>query len=141
MDPHPRGSQAPVRRFAGRAAALAALALLLAACGKPAPVDEPVRAVKLLTVGEGRLASGHEFAGEVRPRVESRLGFRVAGKITQRQARGGTRPAGGGRGSCWRRLMRSDYKLAADAGRGAGAAAGHHATAIWRRPTTSALRP
>lgn len=114
MDPHPRGSQAPVRRFAGRAAALAALALLLAACGKPAPVVEPVRAVKLLTVGEGRLASGHEYAGEVRARVESRLGFRVAGKIVRRAVEPGQRVAAG---ALLAQLDARDYQLAADAGR------------------------
>ena len=114
MDPHPRGSQAPVRRFAGRAAALAALALLLAACGKPAPVEEPVRAVKLLTVGEGRLASGHEYAGEVRARVESRLGFRVAGKIVRRAVEPGPRVAAG---ALLAQLDARDYQLAADAGR------------------------
>ena len=114
MDPHPRGSQAPVRRFAGRAAALAALALLLAACGKPAPVEEPVRAVKLLTVGEGRLASGHEYAGEVRARVESRLGFRVAGKIVRRAVEPGQRVAAG---ALLAQLDARDYQLAADAGR------------------------
>ena len=47
-------------------ALLAASAVLLAACSKPAPVDEPVRAVKLLTVQMDSMASGAEFAGEVR---------------------------------------------------------------------------
>ena len=61
-------------------------ALLLAACTKPAPPAEPVRSVKLLTVGTAGFESGYEFAGEVRARVESRLGFRVAGKIVRRQA-------------------------------------------------------
>lgn len=62
------------------------VALLLAACSKPAVTEEPVRAVRLMTVGPDAMQSSQEFAGEVRPRVESRLGFRVAGKITQRQA-------------------------------------------------------
>lgn len=40
-------------------------ALLLTACSRPAPTEEPVRAVKVLTVGIGSFNSGYEFAGEV----------------------------------------------------------------------------
>ena len=40
------------------------------------PPAEPVRAVKVITIGVAPLQSTHEVAGEVRPRVESRLGFR-----------------------------------------------------------------
>ena len=65
---------------------LAAAAFLLTACSKPVPVEEPVRAVKVVTVGVGTMHSGGEFAGEIRARVESRLGFRVRGKIVRRQA-------------------------------------------------------
>ena len=72
-------------------AAILATALLLAACSKPAPPEEPIRAVKVTTVGLDSFKSGAEFAGEVRPRVESRLGFRVAGKIVRRQAELGKR--------------------------------------------------
>lgn len=61
-------------------------ALLLAACGRPEPVAEPVRAVKLLTVGVDGVHQAPEFAGEVRARVESRLGFRVGGKLLERPA-------------------------------------------------------
>jgi multidrug efflux system membrane fusion protein len=60
-------------------AALLATALLLTACSKPAPQEEPVRSVKVTTVGLDSIKSGAEFSGEVRPRVESRLGFRVGG--------------------------------------------------------------
>ena len=62
---------------------LVPLAVLLG-CSRPAPQPEPVRAVKVMTVGASPMQSHAEFAGEVRPRLESRLGFRVAGKITQR---------------------------------------------------------
>ena len=44
----------------------AACALVLAACSRPAPPEEPVRAVKVMTVGAGTLNAGYEFAGEVR---------------------------------------------------------------------------
>ncbi len=59
--------------------ALASAAFLLLACSPAAPPEEPVRAVKVLTVGSNAFSSGYEFAGEVRAQVESRLGFRVAG--------------------------------------------------------------
>jgi membrane fusion protein, multidrug efflux system len=57
---------------------------LLAACSKPAPPQEPVRAVKVLTVGAAALQAGAEYAAEVRPRIESRMSFRVAGKLLKR---------------------------------------------------------
>ena len=47
------------------------LVALLAACGKAPPPEEPVRAVKLVTVGETAYEAGHEYAAEVRARVES----------------------------------------------------------------------
>ena len=44
------------------------LVALLAACGKAPPPEEPVRAVKLVTVGETAYEAGHEYAAEVRAR-------------------------------------------------------------------------
>jgi len=84
----------------------------LAACSRPAPTPEPLRAVKLLTVGASALQAQQEYAGEVRARTESRLGFRVAGKIVQRQAELGAhvRP-----GELLAQLDPQDYQLAAQA--------------------------
>lgn len=93
-------------------AAILATALLLAACSKPAPPEEPIRAVKVTTVGLDSIKSNSEFAGEVRPRVESRLGFRVAGKIVRRQAELGQRVRAG---DVLAQLDPQDYKLAAQA--------------------------
>ena len=70
---------------------LVAATFLLSACSKPVPTEEPIRSVKVLTVGATSMLSGAEFAGEVRARVESRLGFRVGGKIVRRQAELGLR--------------------------------------------------
>ncbi len=84
----------------------------LAACSKPAPPPEPVRSVKLITVGEQPLESGAEFAGEVRARVEARLGFRVGGKITRRHAELGQRVKAG---DVLAQLDPQDYQLAASA--------------------------
>jgi multidrug efflux system membrane fusion protein len=95
-------------------------ALVLAACSRTAPPAEPVRSVKLLTVGTSAFESGSEFAGEVRARVESRLGFRVAGKIVRRQAELGQRVKAG---QVLAQLDAQDYKLAADAARAQVAAA------------------
>jgi membrane fusion protein, multidrug efflux system len=101
------------------ALALAA-SLALAACSKPQSTQEPVRAVKVRTVGVDTFKSGYEFAGEVRPRVESRLGFRVAGKIVKRQAELGQRVKAG---EVLAQLDSRDFQLAADAARAQVAAA------------------
>ena len=99
---------------------MAGSALVLVACSKPAPPEEPIRAVKVMTVGAGSFDAGYEFAGDVRARVESRLGFRVGGKITQRQAELGQRVKAG---QVLAQLDPQDYKLAADASRAQVAAA------------------
>lgn len=90
------------------------LCVMLAACSRPEPAPEPVRAVKVMTVGTDGFRAVHEFAGEVRARVESRLGFRVAGKITQRQAEVGQRVRPG---QVLAQVDAQDYRLAADAAR------------------------
>jgi multidrug efflux system membrane fusion protein len=94
--------------------ALASAILLLAACSPAAPPEEPVRAVKVLTVGVNVFSSGYEFSGEVRAQVESRLGFRVGGKIIKRQAELGQRVKAG---QLLAQLDPQDYKLAVDAAR------------------------
>lgn len=99
---------------AARAALLLAAAAVLAACGRQEAAPEPVRAVKVVTVGLAGAQTDHEFAGEVKARVESRLGFRVAGKITQRQAEVGQRVRAG---ALLAQLDPQDYRLAADAAR------------------------
>ena len=66
------------------------LLLLLAACSKDEPKKEDVRPVRAIVVGSSDIDVNAEFAGEVRPRVESRLGFRVGGKIIARKVDVGT---------------------------------------------------
>ncbi len=95
-------------------------ALLLVACSRPAPPEEPVRAVKVMVVESGALSARHEYAGEVRARVESRLGFRVGGKIVKRQAELGQRVKVG---QVLAQLDPRDFRLAADAARAQVAAA------------------
>lgn len=102
----------PLRRVAG--ALVLAGVLAAAGCDKAPPPEEPVRAVKLVTVGESPYGAGHEYAGEVRARVESRLGFRVAGKIVRRAVEPGQRVQAG---QLLAQLDARDYQLAADAAR------------------------
>lgn len=71
------------------------LALLLGACSRPEAPREPVRAVKLMTVSRTAVHSQTGYAGEVRARTESRLGFRVGGKLVQRPVEVGQRVASG----------------------------------------------
>ena len=64
--------------------------VLLAACSKPVEKTDdirPVRAMKLVAADADATA---EFSGDVRPRIESRLGFRVGGKIVARKVEVGS---------------------------------------------------
>jgi membrane fusion protein, multidrug efflux system len=112
----------PVSRPAGRLGLMAvgALALSLVACSKPEPAAEPIRAVRTLTVATANVAQSQEFAAEVKARVETRLGFRVGGKLV-------ARPAGLGdtvkAGQVLARLDPQDLRLAQDAARAGVAAA------------------
>jgi membrane fusion protein, multidrug efflux system len=64
---------------------VAACALLLAACSKEAPKTEDIRPVRAMVLQSSDIDVNAEFSGEVRSRVESRLGFRVGGKIISRK--------------------------------------------------------
>jgi membrane fusion protein, multidrug efflux system len=65
--------------------------LAISACGRKEAPAAPERPVKLLTVGESQIGAATEFAGEVRARIESDLGFRVGGKIITRLVETGQR--------------------------------------------------
>jgi RND family efflux transporter MFP subunit len=58
----------------------------LAACSPAAPPAEPIRAVRTVTLAATSAGGEHEYAAEVRARTESRLGFRVGGKLLSRSA-------------------------------------------------------
>lgn len=68
-----------------------ALPLLLAACSKPPAAPEEIRAVRTVEVTVGKTDGYNTYAGEVRPRYESNLGFRVGGKIEDRRVNVGDR--------------------------------------------------
>ncbi|MDP2007516.1 MAG: efflux RND transporter periplasmic adaptor subunit [Rubrivivax sp.] len=111
---------AVVFRRASVAASLLALVMALAACSRPAPAPEPVRAVRTLTVAADSAAGTREYAAEVRARTESRLGFRVAGKMVARTAELGQQVRAG---QVLARLDAADLKLGQDAALAASRAA------------------
>ncbi|MFL6636112.1 MAG: efflux RND transporter periplasmic adaptor subunit [Massilia sp.] len=65
-------------------------AATLAGCSRDEAPAEDVRPVRALTLAAGAVGSSAEFSGDVRPRYESRLGFRVGGKISARKVDVGT---------------------------------------------------
>lgn len=89
-----------------------ATSLLLSACQKPAPAQEPLRAVKVMTVGESGSGYDLAFSGEVRARVESSLGFRVGGKLVSRPAELGQRVVAG---QLLAQIDPEDYRATAEA--------------------------
>ena len=91
-------------------------ALLLAACSRPEPAPEPVRAVRTLTVGAESAGGRLEFAAEVRARTESRLGFRVGGKMLSRSAEVGQHVKAG---RALAQLDGTDLRLGRDAAQAA----------------------
>ena len=98
---------------------LFALPFLLA-CSKTSPVEEPVRAVRSLTLQAGSSSLQHEYAAEVRARVESRLGFRVAGKLVRRMVNVGDLVKAG---QPLAQIDASDYKLGQEVARAGAASA------------------
>ena len=89
---------------------------LLAACTKPEVAPDPVRAVRTLTVVAQSAGGTVEYAGEVRSRTESRLGFRVGGKIVRRNAELGSTVKAG---QVLAQLDAQDLRLGQDSARAA----------------------
>ena len=87
-----------------------AMALGLAACGAPPAPKEVVRPVQLAQVTVGATGSAAVFAGEVKPRHETDLGFRIGGKIIARTVDVGARVK---KGHVLARLDPSDVGLQA----------------------------
>jgi len=84
----------------------------LSACSQKQNTPEPIRAVKLMTVGASDLNVQGEYAAEVRARLETRLGFRVGGKILMRQVEVGQRVQAG---QVLAQVDSQDFALAAQA--------------------------
>ena len=93
-----------------RVALLAPLAAaLLVACSKPAPPPADIRPVRVLALANSTAGERLEFSGDVRPRYESQLGFRVGGKIVERKVDVGAVVK---RGDVLMRLDPQDLRLA-----------------------------
>jgi len=68
------------------AAAMIAAVLGLAGCSqeKAEVVQEVVRPVKVVEIGQAQTTRQLDYSGSVRARTEMNLGFRIAGKVTER---------------------------------------------------------
>ncbi|MGV8900421.1 MAG: efflux RND transporter periplasmic adaptor subunit [Burkholderiaceae bacterium] len=64
---------------------LIALLAFISGCSKPVPKVAEIRPVRAIQLGAKQAEVKTEFSGDVRARVESRLGFRVGGKIAARK--------------------------------------------------------
>jgi multidrug efflux system membrane fusion protein len=93
---------------------LAALSVVvgIVACSKDPVATEDVRPVRTLTVNPRAASAAVDFAGEVRPRVETRAGFQVAGRMTQRLVEVGQLVR---QGQPLATIDPQDYRLAAEA--------------------------
>jgi multidrug efflux system membrane fusion protein len=100
-----------VRRPLPMALGLSLLALL-AACSKPAPAPEPIRAVRTQKVSTESATAQQEYAGEIKARTETRLSFRVGGKLMSRAVNLGDEVKAG---QVIAQLDPSDLKLGQDA--------------------------
>lgn len=95
-------------------------AAVLGACSKTEPAPDPVRAVRTITLSPQTAGGAYEYAGEVKARTESRLSFRVGGKMLKRLVDlGDTVKAG----QLLAQLDARDLRLGQDAARAAVAAA------------------
>lgn len=94
--------------------------VVLAGCSKTETASEPVRAVRTVTVSSDTVGGVREYAAEVRARTESRLGFRVGGKIVRRLVDAGSTVKAG---QVLAELDPKDLRLAEDAARASLAAA------------------
>jgi RND family efflux transporter MFP subunit len=94
----------------------ASLVVLLAGCKEEKPVEQVIRPVKAIVVQEQAPERSRTFSGTVRARIESPLGFRVAGKITERLVNVGDKVAVG---QIIARLDETDLKLSESSARSA----------------------
>jgi RND family efflux transporter MFP subunit len=97
-----------------------AAAAALAACSKTETAPDPVRAVRTQTIAAQSAGGAYEYAGEIKSRTESRLSFRVGGKMLKRAVDlGDTVKAG----QVLAQLDPQDLRLGQDAARATVAAA------------------
>ena len=102
----------PICRHIGRGAWLVAMTLALAACSKPPEKVEAPRPARVMTVQRAAADDVKIYAGEVRPRYEIDLAFRIGGKLLERRVDVGTAVT---RGQPLARLDPQDARLSAAA--------------------------
>lgn len=91
-----------------RLALASALLLALTACKDEVKPVEEIRPVRYTIVNNSAHGDRLQFSGEVRARQESRLAFRVAGKVTEKRVSSGDRVK---KGQILAVLDASDYQL------------------------------
>jgi len=99
---------------------VAAALALVAGCAKQETIVDPTRPVVLAQVVAGSGSETSVFAGEVKPRYESDLAFRIGGKIIERFVDAGARVR---KGQVLARLDPADVGLQAEAAKAQVAAA------------------
>jgi RND family efflux transporter MFP subunit len=99
-----------VRPFA-TLALIAALGIAVSACSeaKTETVGEVARPVKVVEIANGGESRELDYSGSVKPRTEMNLGFRIAGKVTERLVDIGDRVKPG---DVLARIDAVDYELA-----------------------------
>lgn len=107
MRPRPHRVRHPLPMVLGLS-----LLALLAACSKPEPAPEPIRAVRTQKVSTESATARQEYAGEIKARTETRLSFRVGGKLMSRAVNLGDEVKAG---QVIAQLDPSDLKLGQDA--------------------------
>lgn len=83
--------------------------ILMAGCSDEPAKTEDIRPVRAIVVGPTSAKLTVELAGEIQPRYESQLGFRVAGKMIARRVDVGSNVK---RGQLLMQLDASDFQLA-----------------------------
>ena len=102
-------STKPLSRLYRAAVISVVAAAALAGCSKPVEKTEDIRPVRVVRLAASNVDVMAEFPGDVRARVESRLGFRVGGKIVARKVDVGTQVK---RGQVLMQLDPQDLQLA-----------------------------
>lgn len=82
--------------------------VVTAGCSKAPEKTEDIRPVRAILIGPAATTATVELAGEVVPRYESRIGFRVGGKIVDRKVEVGSRVR---RGQALMQLDPTDLQL------------------------------
>lgn len=102
----------PVTKPSSAVLSTVAAIFIVAGCSKSAPVGDDVRPVRTMLIAPASASAIAEFSGEVRPRVESRVGFQVAGRLVTRAVDVGqaVKP-----GQVLATIDPADYQLAATA--------------------------